>query len=74
MTARARTATVLSHQRPGQTADALRMLIEAAEREGVEKVFARTKCPSSSTATQSVHVPPMSIAIEYVIGLRCSTC
>jgi NAD+ kinase len=35
MTARARTATVLSHQRPGQTADALRMLIEAAEREGV---------------------------------------
>jgi NAD+ kinase len=35
VTARARTATVLSHQRPAQTADALRMLIEAAEREGV---------------------------------------
>jgi NAD+ kinase len=31
----ARTATVLSHARPGQTADALRALIEAAEREGV---------------------------------------
>ena len=35
MTVRARTATVLSHQRPAQTTDALRMLIEAAEREGV---------------------------------------
>jgi NAD+ kinase len=35
VTARARTATVLSHQRPHQTADALRLLIEAAEREGV---------------------------------------
>ena len=31
----ARTATVLSHARPAQTADALRALIEAAEREGV---------------------------------------
>jgi NAD+ kinase len=31
----ARTATVLSHARPGQTADALRALIEAAAREGV---------------------------------------
>jgi NAD+ kinase len=35
VTVRARTATVLSHQRPAQTAEALRMLIEAAEREGV---------------------------------------
>ena len=35
MTVRARTATVLSHQRPHQTADALRLLIAAAEREGV---------------------------------------
>ena len=35
MTVRARTATVLSHQRPHQTAGALRLLIEAAEREGV---------------------------------------
>jgi NAD+ kinase len=31
----ARTATVLSHARPAQTADALRALIAAAEREGV---------------------------------------
>jgi NAD+ kinase len=31
----ARTATVLSHARPAQTADALRALIEAAAREGV---------------------------------------
>jgi NAD+ kinase len=31
----ARTATVLSHARPAQTADALRALIEAATREGV---------------------------------------
>jgi NAD+ kinase len=31
----ARTATVLSHARPAQTADALRALIKAAEREGV---------------------------------------
>jgi NAD+ kinase len=35
VTARARTATVLSHQRPAQTADALRMLIDAAAGEGV---------------------------------------
>jgi NAD+ kinase len=35
VSARARTATVLSHQRPQQTADALRVLIEAAAREGV---------------------------------------
>ena len=35
MTTRARTATVLSHARPAQTAEALRALIEAAEREGV---------------------------------------
>ena len=35
MTVRTRTATVLSHARPAQTAEALRALIEAAEREGV---------------------------------------
>jgi NAD+ kinase len=35
VTARVRAATVLSHQRPQQTAGALRLLIEAAEREGV---------------------------------------
>jgi NAD+ kinase len=35
VTARARAATVLSHTRPAQTADALRMLIDAAQREGV---------------------------------------
>jgi NAD+ kinase len=35
VTVRARTATVLSHQRPHQTAEALRLLIAAAEREGV---------------------------------------
>jgi NAD+ kinase len=35
VTVPARTATVLSHARPAQTADALRALIEAAEREGV---------------------------------------
>ena len=35
MTGPARTATVLSHARPAQTAEALRALIEAAEREGV---------------------------------------
>ena len=35
MTTRARAATVLSHARPAQTAEALRALIEAAEREGV---------------------------------------
>ncbi len=35
MTARARAVTVLSHQRPAQTAEALRFLIDAAEREGV---------------------------------------
>ena len=32
---RARTATVLSHTRPHEVADALRMLMQAAEREGV---------------------------------------
>ena len=35
MTVRTRTATVLSHARPAQTAEALHALIEAAEREGV---------------------------------------
>lgn len=35
MSTRARAVTVLSHQRPVQTAEALRALIEAAEREGV---------------------------------------
>jgi NAD+ kinase len=39
VTGRARTVTVLSHQRPQQTAGALRMLIEAAEREGVSLRF-----------------------------------
>ena len=39
MTGPARTVTVLSHQRPQQTAAALRLLIEAAEREGVSLRF-----------------------------------
>ncbi|HEX7298000.1 MAG TPA: NAD(+)/NADH kinase [Solirubrobacteraceae bacterium] len=39
MTARTRTATVLSHTRPAQTADALAALIEAAAREGIALRF-----------------------------------